>query len=366
MTIINTFGVTSGLAVARQIDEDTDKFKKDQKRRADAAHLAQKAQLSARLKQLDEEAALRSSSQRAEMNKQLADKDDRIRSNDLSPSFNELVVAEESNSVSTSAVARNGNEQDTSITDSETAQREVIQQAIQAGKFRQTSLKPLADANGIPSLEDQARSVLVTESDSLALADQVRATRAYNQPNLLDNLRHQISRSPGILDQDRTRSLLEDLFKDLQSRDPGQISAEERDGVVGYMEYLTGYFEGADQSALPTQQMNTLMTHIRAQLGIISDPSRVNIAQQKLAVLQSERLPSVHGLGREHRHARNRSTEDVQEGDGGDGSNTEVPVLAGNPISNGMSATASGQSSLDKDHQRRREETLVTVTMRSV
>lgn len=185
-------------------------------------------------------------------------------------------------------------------------------------------------------------------------------------PDLLDRLSAEFSRSPMSLTRERVTTALERLSQDIHARSSREVTLKEKAGVLGYFEFLEGYFEKGETSAMPSPQLAALMESIRVQLSTVSDPLRVAEIQSLADASQLDNQLPIQAISRDQR--RKQLKPDVVISEKAQRSDLDVYAAAAmiNAVGTYKSAAPKNESSLSKDAQRRREETLVSVTLRSV
>jgi hypothetical protein len=108
------------------------------------------------------------------------------------------------------------------------------------------------------------------------------------------------------------------------------------------------------------------MESIRVQLSTLSDPLRVTEIQSMAVASQLDNQLPVQAISRDQR--KKQLKPDVVISEKAQRSDLDVYAAAAmmNEVGTDKSAAPKNESSLSKDAQRRREETLVSVTLRSV
>lgn len=338
MTIINAFGIGAGKAIADEIDNDAEKVRRDSRRRVDALNFVERERLNKRFKQLVGD---------TEMPNQ---------------------------QVGTARSAHAASD----------AWQSLKHRAPQAEPFPKTLLsedEEIAESVKAPNEAKQAlaartleTSVLPKVSPDTAGAHQVgveqdERIRPYdNSPgNLLDSLIEGTRRSSGRLTRERVQSELDRLSHALRERASTEISDDEHDGVLGYLDFLEGFFEGSSMTTKPPEQIVALMADIRMQLNYLADPARTITIQNTLITSQAEDAIPFKGRVADHRRDRTKSNTSRAADEEGSVNDIESQAEAAAAAAiRSASAPTSSQSSLSKDAQRRREETIVSVTLRSV
>ena len=161
-------------------------------------------------------------------------------------------------------------------------------------------------------------------------------------------------------------SVLERLSQDLNARPSREVTLKEKGGVLGYLEFLEGYFEKSDTASGPSREIAALMENIRSQLGAVTDLTRAAGMQNLVVANHTDSQTQLQAINREQRKKQLKSnsvsTDEAQRSD------TDVNASAAmiNAVGTDKSSSPKNESSLSKDSQRRREETLVSVTLRSV
>ncbi len=338
MTIINAFGIGAGRAIADEIDNDADKIRRDSRRRVDALNFVERERLNKRFKQLVGDAENSTDKASAARSAYAASATSQALKNSapqLEPSHQKLPAEEQE-------VAEN---------------LRVMQDAEQtlATRRPEASLPPklLSDSAG-------AHQASVDQ-------DKIMRTRDAAQGHLLDSLIADTQRSTGRLTRERVQSALDRLSQTLRARTPTEISDDEQYGVLGYLDFLEGFFEGSSNTTKPPEQIAGLMADIRMQLNCVADPARAMNIQKTLITSQAEDAIPFKGRVTEHRGDRIKSkTAHAADEEGSVNDIESQAETAAAAVNRSASAPPSSQSSLGKDAQRRREETIVSVTLRSV
>jgi hypothetical protein len=377
MTIINTFGINAGREIAREIDDESDKSRRDAKRRANATYLADKERLHARFRQMNEHAAQVSADRfTALMQEQRADTKSHVSSQRSS------IPSHEENDPTLKPAQSQPSADDSFAVIPEFSGRQV--QAT-----RENSRRPLDQVAGPRSAIASRNFANQTEIDAgavMELGDSDDREKIVGAPGLLDRLLAEINSSPSSLTREGVTSALEHLSQDLYARSsrevmrnetegvlshlnlrsPREVTAKEKEGVLGYIEFLKGYFEKGETSAGPSQQIAALMESIRVQLSAVSDPLRVTDIQSLAVASQLDNQLPVQVVNREQRKNQLKSTAFSEE----EAQCSDLDVYAStammNSVDAALSVSSKKESSQSKDSQRRREETLVSVTLRSV
>ena len=108
------------------------------------------------------------------------------------------------------------------------------------------------------------------------------------------------------------------------------------------------------------------MAEIRTQLSAVTDPLRVTVAQQISVAHRAENLSALQGVSREQRKPKVRSVEEALDEVEQAGAQVDASALVMNSVRATGTMPATPPSSLSKDAERRRDETPVSVTIRSV
>jgi hypothetical protein len=199
-----------------------------------------------------------------------------------------------------------------------------------------------------------------------ALRDSAYGTTTTGAKGLLDHLLAEINGSHSNLTREGIASVLERLSLDLNARPSREVTMKEKGGVLGYLEFLEGYFEKSDIASAPSREIAALMENIRSQLGAVTDLTRAAGMQNLIVANQIDSQTQLQAINREQRKKQLKSnsvsTDEAQRDD------TDVNASAAmiNAVGTDKSSSPKNESSLSKDSQRRREETLVSVTLRSV
>lgn len=347
MTIINAYGINAGRSIAKEIDDDSDKSRREAKRRADAAYFADKEKLHARVRQMNEHAAQVSADHfTALMQEQRADSQSRI--------------SDQRSSITP-----------TEDTDEPLENRQALLSAeLNAAAIAQSSgrgSRATRSDSRQPSGQDTS-PLSAIGSGSLVNQTEIGAygTTVASANGLLGRLLAEINGSPSNLTRKGVESVLERLSQDLNERSSRDVTLKEKEGVLGYLEFIEGYFEKNDTTSGPSQQIVALMETIRTQLGIISNPMQAAVMQNLIVANRADSQTPVHAINREQRKKQLKSnsvsTEEAQRID----PDVNASAAMINAVGTDKSASLKNESSLSKDSQRRREETLVSVTLRSV
>lgn len=381
MTIINTIGISAGRESAREIDDESDKSRREAKRRADAAYLSDKERLRARFRQMNEHTVQVSADRfTALMQEQRANIESRVSTQRSSiPSHEDADQAPQAPYSPPTA-------EDNLASIPQFSDRGP--QAVREGSRR--PLDPVVNsmsAFGAGALAAQRESGIVdpvVNSLSALGAGDVAEQKAIGisaltelrgsddregtagAPDLLDRLSAEFSRSPMSLTRERVTTALERLSQDIHARSSREVTLKEKAGVLGYFEFLEGYFEKGETSAMPSPQLAALMESIRVQLSTVSDPLRVAEIQSLADASQLDNQLPIQAISRDQR--RKQLKPDVVISEKAQRSDLDVYAAAAmiNAVGTYKSAAPKNESSLSKDAQRRREETLVSVTLRSV
>lgn len=329
MTIINPYGIGAGKAIAEQYEEEPDKIRKESRRRENAVQLADRERLKARLQ-------------------------------------------ERSTEYSVSKVAG------------------AARVAMDLGRSVNNSLKEAADglAGILPEDERlfEARAGTKLRIDERISRIQPKPERPdQRRPELfaagaatgvLDVLLNDIRNSAGRLSRERVLSCLDSLKESIRSRDRRELSQDDKEGVLGYLDFLDGYFEAGAKNAGQSEKMASLMAEIRVQLAVAADPAMSSLVQQlvlpgqKGDVGAGSKLTSGLTTNEARKAVRGERGRGVVDGrDESDQTDSQQAVAAtAVPPPQGSNETGArgSQSSLGKDSGRRRDETIVTVTLRSV
>jgi len=338
MTIINAYGIGAGRAISDEIDNESVKSRKENRRRIDALSFVERERLNKRFKQLVSDTANPSEHLSAARPTHAAS--DALQSlKDRAPQ-------------SVQALDRLPSEEE---------------QLVERTQASQDADRPLSARSPDLSSRTTVYPKPARTDRGTVEQDKVSRTRDEGQEHLLDSLIPDTQRSSVRLTRERVESALDRLSQALRTRAPGEVTHDEQDGVIGYLEFLEGFFEGSGELSKPPEQIAGLMADIRMQLNIVADPVRAISIQSAVITSQSEDATPIKGLVAEDRKDRIKSrTTNVADGEdlvSDFGSQAE----AATEISNRAAGTSpSTQSSLSKDAQRRREETIVSVTLRSV
>jgi len=208
-----------------------------------------------------------------------------------------------------------------------------------------------------------------TEISAAALTEPRNGTYDINTAgakDLLSRLLDDINDSSTSLTREGLISVLERLSEDVNARPSREVTLKEKQGVFGYLEFLEGYFENRDTASGPSKQIALLMEKIRVQLGAVTDPTLAVGMQNLVVASQADSTTQPFAINREQRKKQEKSisvrSEEAQRSD----LDSYASVAMMNSIDAGLSAASKKESSQSKDLQRRRDETLVSVTLRSV
>ncbi len=330
MSMINPYGIGAGRAIAEQYEDGPDKVRKENRRRETAAQIADRERLHTRLQQ------------------GLADVPATLRGAD---SKNAVATADRTQRKRLTADERRSQERllrDTGIATSEAP-------TSNAGLARAASAWIDAD---MPA-QSWHHDPLSVRADAF----------------LASSLLSCIDLSPARLTRERALSTLDSLKQALHARHPSDLMQDECDGVRGYLDFLEGYFEPRANSAGPSAEMASLMEGIRVQLNLATDPAKANLVQTMVNAHHAADKPSrakpVSGSSvDDHRKVLNRekhkSLDESEESDtAGLLSPTAPAALLPTAATTGAGAQGS-QASPGRDSDRRREETVVSVTLKSV
>lgn len=384
MTIINTYGLGAGREIAREINDESDKSRRDAKRRADAAYLADKERLHTRFRQMNEHAAQVSADRfTALMQEQRADAESRVSAQRSLTASNDY--AEQALQAPDSPPTA----EDNSATIPQFSGRAV--QADREGSRRPSD--PVANslsALGVGALAEQ-KEIDIGALTQLRGNDDREGTAG--APDLLDRLATEFNRSPTSLTREGVMTALERLSQDIHARSsrevtrhesemsrnekegvlshlnlrsPREVTPKEKEGVLGYIEFLEGYFEKGETSGGPSPQLAALMESIRVQLSTVSDPLRVTEIQGLAVASQLENHLPIQAINREQRKNQLKSTARIEEEAQYSDINLDASAAMMNAVGADKSVAPKNESSLSKDSQRRREETPISVTLRSI
>lgn len=357
MTIINTYGINAGRSIAKEIDDDSDKSRREAKRRADAAYFADKERLHARVRQMNEHAAQVSADRfTALMQEQRADTQSRI--------------SERRSPIQPTEDTDQATENQHALLSAEANSAAIAQSSGRGSRATLADLRQPFDQETNPQPVIVSGSLAKqTEIGAAALSDQRDSALGINTAgakDLLGRLLDEISGSPSSLTREGVVSILERLSHDVNARPSREVGPREREGVFGYLEFLEGYFEKSDTASGPSQQIAALMENIRAQLGAVTDPTRAIGMQNLVVASQADSQTQLHAITREQRKKQLKSNSVSAE----EAQRSDLDIVASatmmNSVDSGPSATSKKESSQSKDSQRRREETLVSITLRSV
>ncbi len=329
MTIINPYGIGAGKAIAEQYEEGPDKIRKESRRRENAVQIADRERLKARLQQRSTE-------------------------------------------YSESKVAR------------------AARVAVDQGRAVHNSLKEATDR--LTGIFPEDERLFDAKADTQLRIDE-RASRTQPKPErpelrrpepfaggapseVLDVLLHDIRNSSGRLTRERALSCLDSLKEALRSRARQELSGDDKERVLGYLDFLDGYFEAGAKNAGQSEKMASLMAEIRVQLSVAADPAMSSLIQQIAVPGQAgeagggSRLASAPSTNEARKAVRGEKGRGVVDGRDESDQTDSQQAVAAMPVPPPQASNETGargsQSSLAKDSGRRRDETIVTVTLRSV
>lgn len=325
MTMINPYGIGAGRAISEQYEDDTDKERNQTRRRVNAVQLAEQERLKARL-------------QGRTLEYSATDEVQRIAESDQAELYSHKPQPQEL--------------KDFAALPSE----EAVTQPAQAARY--------------PSqLQGETKRANRPVSSKSTADRAVDAPDARSQSALLGSVLYDLQTNPVRLTSERVLHSLGSLRDSLRSSSKVEISTEDREGLQGYLEFVEGYFESAPKRTAHSEKIATLMSEIRLQLDFATDPSQAGALQRTALAASSQRpveATRTIATGDSRKALRkDRSASDDDE--------TFHEIVAseanppGSPANNAaVSGGSSSKSSLSKDSNRRRNETLVSVTMRSV
>lgn len=330
MTMINPYGIGAGKAIAEQYEDGPEKVRKESKRLEAAAQIADRERLKAHLQQRPAEhfraSQLRSPGDAAAgmsraLRKSLNEESDRL---------NERLLNEE--------------------------QR----------------LEAVADANSALGKNAVSIDPKPERLDQRLLESLADGT----DPGLPGGLLSRIRGISGRLTRERALSNLEDLNESIRARHAEGRSLEDSEGVLGYLDFLDGYFESGAKNPAQSEKMVALMAEIRIQLSLVTDPGTVSLHQQLALRAETGELaagvkPDLRTTSVEHRQAaRERKAQGVLDGDDDsdrlDATQPVPPASVASAAAVGSAGAQDPHSSQGKNPGRRQEETLVSVTLRSI
>lgn len=325
MTMINPYGIGAGRVISEQYEADPENDRKEIRRRLTTAQLAEQERLKARLHRHSPEYLATDQSQDA-----------------ASSMSNSLRPLCKPHTLQSQQVGELNDDEWLS----ESGQDELA--AHPANPKKSLLASPTVEAG--------------SQYDGM-MPDAVRGGR------LLDSLLVDIRNSPAKLTRERALSSLMSLNDSLRSRRNPDISQEDNDGVLGYLEFLDGYFESGAKSAVHSEKITTLMSEIRLQLNLAADPGRAGILQHAAIANQiktpTEAVPAVSARESRKISKRGRIGVDDEEEVDGHSERKAESVIPLPPTGTPAGGSAS-QSSQNKDSSRKRDETIVSVTLRSV
>ena len=400
MTIINTFAIGAGGSIASQIDDERDKSRREAKRLNDKAHFADKERLNARLRKMNEQAALVTADRLSDVvQEQQTDTKTKVfdrrspmpfpfhkdteqaphefdRQPPIPLSFHKDTTQASQEFDRRSAISlpfhkdtKQASQAPQAPLDTEAksaARAEFLDNTAQAnrpGSWRSDQvMNPMKVISSQPVVND-IEIVNGAATESIGSDNRPRTTGA---PDLLSRLLDGINGSPASLTREEVMPVLERLSHDLYEKSPGEVTTKERESVLGYLEFLEGYFEKGETSAGPSPQLAALMNDIRVQLSAVSAPIQLTEIQKLLIADQPDNQPIVQVFNREQRKKQLKSSDVGSEEARRSGLDAYASIPVIDPIEARKSTALNKESSLTKDSERRRDETLVSVTLRSV
>lgn len=219
---------------------------------------------------------------------------------------------------------------------------------------------------------DVYASASATEEHAQSAKAAAAAERLVNHPDpgpALESLLLRLREPVGRMSAPQVLVKLADIGNALRSPRMTAVSPREREWLHAHLDFLEGYYEGEKKPTPESTKILALMQEIRAQLAIASD------AGMAAAVLRSGSLAMSAQAGRMtappgptgQRNVAAKSRNRVLD----DGSGTEEAELAEAAIRRSAPGAVHAPvrmppSSLGKDAEKRREETPVSVVVRSV
>lgn len=330
MTMIDPYGVGAGRAIAEQYEDAPEKVRKEGKRRETAAQIADRERLKARLQQRSVEYVESSQLHAAGEAAAEMDRSSRKSLKEASDRLTELLLNEEQH------------------------------------------LEGVADATMSVGPEARSAAPKLERPDQRPLES--LATRS--DPVLLGGLLSEIRNSSGKLTRERALSNLDGLNASIRARHAQGLSTEDSDGILGYLDFLDGFFESGTKNAAQSEKMVALMSEIRIQLSLATDPGKASLHQQLALPAQtaepgagsrsvSRTTPSEHRAA--VRAGKGRAAADGDDDPDRLEANQAIPaVTVPAAEAAGRTGAQDSASPQGRDSGRRREETLVSVTLRSV
>lgn len=330
MTMINAYGIGAGRAIAEQMDDAPGKIRKEARRKLTAVQLAEQERLKAKLEH---------------------------RSIEFSATESQCLYGE-SISDERHSLRKSKADQIKDFQDQLLGEERISETDNQA---KAQALRVTSSAASLPEFS-QVQNNFQHQS-----IDTIQANPVVQSPG---KFLFELARLPGKLTRDRALSSLDLLKESIRSHHASELTQEDREGVLGYLEFLDGYFDGGPKTAGQSEKITALMAEIRIQLNVAADPARAGLIQHHVVTNLSADVVPASGAPREARKASKRVKEGVADDDSDSGIDGSIAAQENRaallPPSGMTAASPASQSSLSKDSGRRRDETIVSVTLRSV
>lgn len=237
-----------------------------------------------------------------------------------------------------------------------------VDSSVPAVSRRHATQEPSPDGN--PNVDELAS---LTGERPVVLRGQ-RGDPGPTLESILMRLRAPVARiaNPQVL------ANLDDLNRALRSARAPAPGTREHESLHAHLDFLEGYYEQAKTPGPESTKILQLMQEVRCQLAVASDPLMTTTILQSgglSMVSQASRSVSPGGLA-ELRNTAAKTRDSLKEGKAGTEVDDEAVTDA--PLSLPTSGTAAAQiqrtasSSLGRDTEKRRQETPVSVVVRSV
>lgn len=322
MTTINSYGIGAGTSISRQIDDDDERNRQELRRK-------RKVELAA-----EQDFARRLAAERVQHTAQVSA---------ASQQWQAPSGSSGSKKVSTNAARREISDRD----------RVAIENS------------------------DQRQTHLATESEMMA-SPQIAPMQPEAEDSVPQRLASIIQSLSGLslrAKEERVASQLEDLLARFRSTENVTTSSEEISEVTGYLEFIAGYFEVKQSSQTPARKILDTVQGLQEQMAQISEALRIAATGQLPGALQ----PSIYSASIRSMYLQKHGINDSQAIDKGmkrndieseDGSSNSSVLASQTPSENAATRRpepgSRDRSSQDRDTEKRKDETLIGVTLRSV